>query len=134
METGRDLGVGGGELWTTSPITGLLPGPGDDGPEEVLIQGGNVSVKGQLVPDGEFQLLSGEGQSAHPQGGAQKCQLRTELAAASPTLTVVGRHLEMREPAEEPGVKDLVPVPTPATNPHQLPHRVTWGKSFYLTT
>uniref|UniRef100_G1Q6H8 VWFD domain-containing protein n=1 Tax=Myotis lucifugus TaxID=59463 RepID=G1Q6H8_MYOLU len=28
------------------------------GPEEVLIQGGNVSVNGQLVPDGESQLLS----------------------------------------------------------------------------
>lgn len=104
------------------------------GPEEVLIQGGTVSVTGQLVPDGESQLLSGEGQSAHPQGGAQKGQLGTELAAVSSTLTVVGRHLEMREPAEEPGVKDLVSTPTPATNLHQLPHKVTWGESFYLTT
>ncbi|XP_016050982.1 PREDICTED: SCO-spondin [Miniopterus natalensis] len=29
------------------------------GPEEVLIQGGNVSVNGQLVPEGESQLLPG---------------------------------------------------------------------------
>lgn len=60
------------------------------GPEEVLIRGGNVSVSGQLVPDGVSQLLSGEGQSAHTQGAAQKGQLGTELAAASPTPTAVG--------------------------------------------
>lgn len=29
------------------------------GPEEVLIQGKNVSVNGKLVPDGESQLLHG---------------------------------------------------------------------------
>jgi hypothetical protein len=33
------------------------------GSEEVLVQGGDVFVKGQLVPDGEPQLLHGEDHS-----------------------------------------------------------------------
>lgn len=31
------------------------------GPDEVLVWGGNVSVNGQLVPDGESRLLHGKG-------------------------------------------------------------------------
>lgn len=39
------------------------------GPEEVLIQGRNVSVNGKLVPDGESQLLHGTvGSSRRPRG------------------------------------------------------------------
>lgn len=33
------------------------------GPEEVLIQGGSVSVDGQVVPEGESRLLHGESNS-----------------------------------------------------------------------
>lgn len=42
------------------------------GPEEVLIRGGNVSVNGQLVPDGESRLLPGKGQSACPRVGLRR--------------------------------------------------------------
>lgn len=42
------------------------------GTDEVLIWGGNVSVNGQLVPDGESLLLPSKGQSGHTQGGTQK--------------------------------------------------------------
>lgn len=38
------------------------------GPEEVLIQDGHVSVKGQLVPEGQSWLLHGEST-----GGARGC-------------------------------------------------------------
>lgn len=56
--------MGGRETLTTSPLTGLSQALVMMGPEEVLIQGGNVSVNGQLVPDGESQLLPSKGQSA----------------------------------------------------------------------
>lgn len=42
------------------------------GTEEVLIQGGNVSVDLHLVPDGESQLLPGKGQSAHTRAGLRR--------------------------------------------------------------
>lgn len=84
------------------------------GPEEVLIRGGNVSVNGQLVPEGESRLLPGKGQSTRPQGGAQKGS-REQLGTAP---TALGRHLELWEPAEKPEVVDLVPKPTAATHPH----------------
>lgn len=71
------------------------------GPEEVLIQGQNVSVNGQLIPDGESRLLHGKGavgsrtlprtpfvplgQSSYPSGqGTAKGAVGWEPAALSP--------------------------------------------------
>ena len=73
------------------------------GPEEVLIQGKNVSVNGQLIPDGESRLLQGKGavgsrrlsrapfvplgQSAYPpEQGTAKGAVGWEPAAPPPLL------------------------------------------------
>lgn len=71
------------------------------GPEEVLIQGKNVSVNGKLVPDAESQLLHGtvgsrglpkapsvpRGQPAYPPGqGAAKGPAEWETAVPPPLL------------------------------------------------
>lgn len=71
METGTELD---GEEEDADHLTHCcLPlGLGADGLEEVLIQGGNISVNGQLVPDGESQLLPGKGQSAPPRLGLSR--------------------------------------------------------------
>ena len=105
------------------------------GPEEVLVQGGNVSVNGQLVSDGESRLLPGKGaegsrrqpralfaplgQSVHlPRAGVRRGS-QVE-ACLLPHPHCCGRHLEVREPAEEPGGIDLFPGPTTRpTNPSQ---------------
>lgn len=73
MDAGRELDVGGRDADTSSTMHSLPPQARVMmGPEEVVIRGGDVSVNGQLVPDGESRLLPGKGQSARPQGGAQK--------------------------------------------------------------
>ena len=101
------------------------------GPEELLIRGENVSVNGQLVPEGASRLLPGKaavGTRRCPgphsllwdSPSIRRARVRGQLKLGSwvgphslptPPMAVGSQHLEMREPAEMPG--GLGPHPLP---------------------
>lgn len=93
------------------------------GPEEVLVRGRNVSVNGQLLPDGESQLLPGKSSIRSSETACLSPGDSWVGACSLPSSHCVGRqHLEMREPVRCQEVMDLVPHPCNPPPLTPLPH------------
>lgn len=102
------------------------------GPEEVLVRGRNVSVNGQLLPDGESQLLPGKSSIRSSETACLSPGDSWVGACSLPSSHCCWEAASGNERAREvPGGHGPCPPPLQPTPANPLATLVSWGKSLY---